>query len=302
MNKMLAVLAFLALPLCSPSAHAEDVGDGFTYQGRLQDNGTPANGLYDLSFTLHDVPTGLGTIVIDPVQLDDVPVENGIFSVTLDFGGGLFNGQRRWLEISVREGASIGAYETLAGRQELTPAPYALYALSGNPGPAGPTGATGPQGPTGPTGATGPQGPAGPTGIVSIATTSGQINALVAGGGNAPWVFAGPYTTVTVQAGQRITGSGVGVFGHNDVSSTVPVSFGLCISYNNGATLNEFFSSTYTDGTVLANPLKTALSAAASMVAPSSGTFRVGYCIKNRSTSINLSVNDFVNAWFMVSN
>ena len=136
MNKMLAVLAFLALPLCSLSAQAEDVGDGFTYQGRLQDNGTPANGLYDLKFQLFDSPSG--SSFSTPITRDDVPVEDGIFSVTLDFGGGQFNGQRRWLEISVREGASSGAYETLSGRQELTPAPYALYALSGNPGPAGP--------------------------------------------------------------------------------------------------------------------------------------------------------------------
>ncbi|MBK7146033.1 MAG: hypothetical protein IPH76_12830 [Xanthomonadales bacterium] len=108
--------------------------------------------------------------------------------------------------------------------------------------------------------------------------------------------------TLTVAAGQRITGSAVGVFAHAS-SNTVPVSFSLCISYDNGVTLYPFYTATYPDGTVLESPKKTALAAAASVVVASSGTVKVGYCVKNKSTTgITLGSNDYVNGWFMVSN
>ena len=56
-----------------------------------------------------------------------VAVSNGLFTVTLDFGTGIFTGPARWLEIGVRT-ANIGAFTTLSPRQQLTPAPYALFA------------------------------------------------------------------------------------------------------------------------------------------------------------------------------
>jgi len=58
-----------------------------------------------------------------------VGVSNGLFTVTLDFGGGVFTGQARWLEIAVRTNGS-GAFTALQPRQELMPAPYALYATN----------------------------------------------------------------------------------------------------------------------------------------------------------------------------
>jgi hypothetical protein len=54
-------------------------------------------------------------------------VSNGLFTVTLDFGSGVFDGNARWLEIAVRtNGASD--FVTLAPRQPLTPTPYAMLA------------------------------------------------------------------------------------------------------------------------------------------------------------------------------
>jgi hypothetical protein len=44
----------------------------------------------------------------------------------LDFGSGVFNGEARWLEISVQCPTGSGDYTTLTPRQALTPAPYAL--------------------------------------------------------------------------------------------------------------------------------------------------------------------------------
>lgn len=62
-----------------------------------------------------------------------------------------------------------------------------------------------------------------------------------------------------------------------------------------------FFPNDYTDETVLASPKKTLLSASASVGLPA-GTYKVGYCIKNKSIAINLTANDYVNGWVMVTN
>jgi hypothetical protein len=104
------------------------VGPAFTYQGRLSDAGDPANGTYDLEFRLYDAVSG-GVQVSSTVSREHVAVTDGVFTVELDFGGGAFTGDARWLEIGVREGSSTGPYTPLAPRQAFTAAPYALHAL-----------------------------------------------------------------------------------------------------------------------------------------------------------------------------
>ena len=110
------------------SLQAQPVGTAFTYQGRLTDAGNPANAPYDLQFSLFDAASG-GAQVGATLSRDDVVVTNGLFTVSLDFGS-VFAGNRRWLELRVRPAASTGAYTTLAGRQELTPAPNALFSTN----------------------------------------------------------------------------------------------------------------------------------------------------------------------------
>ena len=97
----------------------------FTYQGELSDNGSPATGLYDLSFELFDVPTNGGSLAA--VTNEATEVTGGLFMVTLDFGGGIFDGGERWLEIGVTTNGG-GAFRTLAPRQRITSAPYAITA------------------------------------------------------------------------------------------------------------------------------------------------------------------------------
>jgi trimeric autotransporter adhesin len=110
----------------------------FTYQGRLNDANNPANGLYDLQFTLYLVATGSGSIA-GPLTRAATPVTNGLFTVTIDFGAAAFPGFDRWLEIAARTNGS-GSFATLSPRQALTPTPYAITAqnlvsggLFGNP-------------------------------------------------------------------------------------------------------------------------------------------------------------------------
>ena len=113
----------LALGLALSAAY----GAAFTYQGRLLDGGRPANGSYDLQFALSGAPAGtkaLGpTLVVAPV-----PVSNGLFTVALDFGSGVFDGSARWLEIGVRTNGSADDYTLLSPRQPITATPYALFA------------------------------------------------------------------------------------------------------------------------------------------------------------------------------
>ena len=102
-------------------------GTAFTYQGRLLESGSPANGIYDLTFSLLDAGTG-GSQVGGTVTNSATVVSNGLFTVTLDFGAN-FPGADRWLEIGVRTNGG-GAFTTLASRQKITPTPYASYSAN----------------------------------------------------------------------------------------------------------------------------------------------------------------------------
>src|SRR5437868_14004586 len=73
----------------------------FTYQGRLTDGGTAANGNYDFQFALFDILSG-GTQIGSTQTISTVAVSNGVFTVSLDFGANSFPGASRFLEISTR--------------------------------------------------------------------------------------------------------------------------------------------------------------------------------------------------------
>ena len=123
-------LLLAALCFSAASVRAADaLGAAFTYQGRLNDSGTPANGHYEFWFKVYNDPTS-GTqqgVTVTPAAL---PVSNGLFTVTMDFGPGVFTGGPRWLEINVHNSTNAPGvgWVWLTPRQPLTPAPYALYA------------------------------------------------------------------------------------------------------------------------------------------------------------------------------
>ena len=125
----LAALAVAAAALVPLAGRAQTTA--FTYQGRLTENGVPANGSNDLTFTLYTAPTNGATVGTSNV-VNDLAVSNGLFTVTLDYGASAFDGSGRWLQIAARSGASIGAaaYTNLVPRQAITSTPYAIRALS----------------------------------------------------------------------------------------------------------------------------------------------------------------------------
>lgn len=117
-----AIVLFSILGFQLSTAHAQ--GTLFTYQGRLNDGGAPANGTnYGMVFYLYDAPTNGNLLGNEGIV--SVSVSNGLFTVPLDFGG-VFDGNPRWLEISVQKNG--GGFTTLAPRQQITPTPYAVFA------------------------------------------------------------------------------------------------------------------------------------------------------------------------------
>ena len=81
---LLGIVLCLCLGIGSLSADAPTgterapVGSSFTYQGRLTDGGSPANGNYDLQFRLYDDLTGgnqIGsTVHVNVIALPDLDV------------------------------------------------------------------------------------------------------------------------------------------------------------------------------------------------------------------------------------
>ena len=126
-HRIIQWLALLALVTFNPqlsTAHAQ--GTAFSYQGKLNSNGQSANGSYDLQFTLYATSVN-GSPVAGPVTNLATTVSNGLFTTTVDFGAGVFNGTEYWLDIAVRTNG-VGAFTELTPREQILPTPYAIFA------------------------------------------------------------------------------------------------------------------------------------------------------------------------------
>jgi hypothetical protein len=125
----IVLAAICGLSTLTESIHAQ--GTAFTYQGRLNAAGAPADGVYDIAFSLFGTNTG-GVAMAGPVTNTAVGVTNGLFTTTVDFGAA-FTGSSNWLQIAVSSN-SANAFSPLSPRQQVTPTPYAIYAESANGG------------------------------------------------------------------------------------------------------------------------------------------------------------------------
>ena len=90
----------------------------FTYQGELKQSGEPANGTFNMDFSLW-ANLVAGEQIGSAIMLNNVDVNEGIFSVELDFGANAFNNAGRWLGIAVNG-------TTLDPRQPITRSPYSI--------------------------------------------------------------------------------------------------------------------------------------------------------------------------------
>jgi hypothetical protein len=124
-TQSLLKLAKFGLTAAVATAFASDpIGTEFTYQGRLSKSGAPLSGTADFVFSLWDDAAN-GTQIGDGLQVNNVDVVDGLFTVQLDFGAGAFSGDTRFLQIEVSSPAGGGELTVLTPRQELTPTPFA---------------------------------------------------------------------------------------------------------------------------------------------------------------------------------
>ncbi|UCG47968.1 MAG: hypothetical protein JSU94_21120 [Phycisphaerales bacterium] len=139
--RAILVLALGLMVWPTQVSQAAPIGTAFTYQGRLIDADIAADAHYDFEFSIYDSPADGNELAI-PERREDIDVVDGYFTVELGFGGAVFTGDERWLQIGVRPGElnDPNGYTPLHPRQRVSPVPYALYALSGSEGPPGPPG------------------------------------------------------------------------------------------------------------------------------------------------------------------
>jgi hypothetical protein len=124
-TRSLRLCAGLAVTLlaAAPSL-AQSVGPEFSYQGRIETNGSAPTGSYEMEFRLFDAMAG-GTQIGPTRGFGGVQVVDGLFNLPLNFGDEpIKSGQQRWIEIRVRQ-TGDPAYVTLSPRQKLMAAPMA---------------------------------------------------------------------------------------------------------------------------------------------------------------------------------
>ena len=131
-NHTLGFVACLGLQMAwNASAQLDPT---FSYQGRLDQNGTPLTGSVDLFIEPYNSASG-GSPLATALILDGVQVNDGLFTVEVDLGPGVFLGDPIFLSIGVRDDAVGDAsvttgFTTLSPRQPVLPTPYALHADS----------------------------------------------------------------------------------------------------------------------------------------------------------------------------
>jgi len=113
LSQLIVVIAIL------DGSAAAQTDTTFTYQGELKESGEPANGSFDMDFSLWNAPSG-GSQVGSTIQFNGQPVTDGLFTVGLDFGADVFDGSQLWLEITVDD-------NQLTPRQPITSAPYSIH-------------------------------------------------------------------------------------------------------------------------------------------------------------------------------
>lgn len=130
----LALLALVGTGRAQDLPQGFPQGTAFTYQGRLDREGSAVQGRCDFRFRLYDGPEAARPPFPAQVgatqSLTDVPVTDGLFTVTLDFGGTAFGGQARWLRVEVGCPSPANTFTALSPWQPLTPAPGAIYAAT----------------------------------------------------------------------------------------------------------------------------------------------------------------------------
>ena len=111
----------LALALVSLLAAGVTQADTFTYSGRLDEHGAPADGRYDLKLSVH-ANTGQGYALVKPLEFKGVDVIEGDFRVEFDLPPGYDDAE---VELAIRPAGSTG-WVALPGRTKAFNTPAAV--------------------------------------------------------------------------------------------------------------------------------------------------------------------------------
>lgn len=125
------VATCLVALLASSTSAQTPLDTSFKFQGELRLSNVVVNTNQDFIFDVYGVAAGGATLGTN--NRPSVPVTRGVFTVTLDFGAGIFDGDKRWVGIRVRDTGAGGAYTTLSPRVELNAVPNALFAAAVGP-------------------------------------------------------------------------------------------------------------------------------------------------------------------------
>jgi hypothetical protein len=96
---------------------AAAVNSRITYQGVLEEDGSPVDGTRDFTFDFFADDACSGAAVYHIVE-SGVPIDDGFFDVDVDVTQGVFDGEGVWLQVTVGS--------TVLGCEEILPVPYAL--------------------------------------------------------------------------------------------------------------------------------------------------------------------------------
>lgn len=117
---VIGVIVIACLTISLPTAFGQiPVGTTFTYHGRFSDPNVVPDGCYDLLFELYDDPNE-GNLIGVPVELSDIEIVGGSFTVELDFGNDVFESASSWLAVGVRVSGTTDSYAFLDVRQKLS--------------------------------------------------------------------------------------------------------------------------------------------------------------------------------------
>ena len=218
-TRLMILIGFAVVLTLGGGVYAQ--GTGFTYQGRLNNSGNPASGNYDFRFKLFVDSFG-NTQAGSTVLTNGVPVTNGLFTVAIDFGAGMFTGTNYWLEVDVRTNGA-GGYTALSPLQAVTPAPYAIFSGNSSNAVNATTAATA----TTATYAT-TAGSVGPNGVNGVAIQNNVVTAQKIVSGQVVKSLNGLQDAVTLSAGNNVTLS------TNGQTVTIAAAGGQAVTSLNG--------------------------------------------------------------------
>jgi len=120
-RKLFSIAAVLAVCLTASAALAQT--RSIPYQGRLEKDGVPASGDYEMTFTLFDASTGGNALW---TQTSTIKVAGGHFSAVLaNIDAAAVEADELYLSVEVK-GPADAAFVPLQNRQRILPSMYAL--------------------------------------------------------------------------------------------------------------------------------------------------------------------------------